>query len=345
MNAFNYSIIIPHKNAPNLLQRCLDSIPQRSDLQIIVVDDNSDESEVDFGNFPGCNRANVELYFTKEGGGAGYARNVGLSHACGTWLLFADADDYFNYCINDILDEYAAVDADLIFFNANSVDSQTYVQQSKSKHLNQYISLWNSDSHVAELYLRYIFGEPWCKMVRRNLLTNNGILFDETRVHNDTKFSYLVGYYAKKIQVDSRALYTYTVRSGSISALPNQKWKFYVRIDVFGQKDLFFLNHDVPIHDDRHFKALYSFLRVKDFEGFKCAYHKLVEMGFDKRYIDKSLALCLAKNSVLSLTYCICFVPLQSVKLYALFYLFFYSIPQYIKLHVLGLHNKNIECR
>lgn len=74
------------------------------------------------------------------------------------------------------------------------------MQQSKSKHLNQYISLWNSDSHVAELYLRYIFGEPWCKMVRRNLLTNNGILFDETRVHNDTKFSYLVGYYAKKFK-------------------------------------------------------------------------------------------------------------------------------------------------
>ena len=36
--------------------------------------------------------------------------------------------------------------------------------------------------------------------------------------------------------------------------------------------------------------------RVKDFEGFKCAYHKLVELGFDKRYIAKSLALCLAKK-------------------------------------------------
>ena len=37
----NYSIIIPHKNIPNLLQRCLDSIPNREDVQIIVVDDNS----------------------------------------------------------------------------------------------------------------------------------------------------------------------------------------------------------------------------------------------------------------------------------------------------------------
>ena len=42
----SYSIIIPHKNTPSLLQRCLDSIPQRSDIEIIIVDDNSDEQKV-----------------------------------------------------------------------------------------------------------------------------------------------------------------------------------------------------------------------------------------------------------------------------------------------------------
>ena len=62
----NYSIIIPHKNIPNLLQRCLDSIPNREDVQIIVVDDNSDPNIVDFDKFPGLNRSNVEVIFTKE---------------------------------------------------------------------------------------------------------------------------------------------------------------------------------------------------------------------------------------------------------------------------------------
>ena len=36
-----YSFVIPHKNSLDLLQRCLDSIPVRSDIEIIVVDDNS----------------------------------------------------------------------------------------------------------------------------------------------------------------------------------------------------------------------------------------------------------------------------------------------------------------
>ena len=38
----NYSFVIPHHNSPTLLNRCLDSIPQREDIEIIVVDDNSD---------------------------------------------------------------------------------------------------------------------------------------------------------------------------------------------------------------------------------------------------------------------------------------------------------------
>jgi hypothetical protein len=35
MNTIKYTVIIPHKNIPDLLQRCLDSIPRREDIQII----------------------------------------------------------------------------------------------------------------------------------------------------------------------------------------------------------------------------------------------------------------------------------------------------------------------
>ena len=95
MEEYNYTIIIPHKNISTLLQRCLNSIPERPDVQVIVVDDNSDPAVVDFENFPGKDRKNTEIYLTKEGKGAGYARNVGLRHAKGEWLLFADADDFY----------------------------------------------------------------------------------------------------------------------------------------------------------------------------------------------------------------------------------------------------------
>ena len=68
-----YSIIIPHKDIPCLLQRCLDSIPPRDDVQIIVADDDSSPDIVEFAHFPGRDRTDVEILFTKEGRGAGYA--------------------------------------------------------------------------------------------------------------------------------------------------------------------------------------------------------------------------------------------------------------------------------
>ena len=86
---YTYTIIIPHKNAPLLLQRCLDSIPFRDDIQIIVVDDDSSSDVVDFMDFPGSSREDVEIIFTKEGKGAGYAVIVAcfMLEASGCCLL------------------------------------------------------------------------------------------------------------------------------------------------------------------------------------------------------------------------------------------------------------------
>ena len=42
----NYSFIIPHKDIPDLLRRCVASIPQRDDIEIIIVDDASDSQVV-----------------------------------------------------------------------------------------------------------------------------------------------------------------------------------------------------------------------------------------------------------------------------------------------------------
>ena len=64
------SIIIPHYNTPSLLKRCIDSIPIREDIEVIIVDDNSDSNIVDFAHFPGHERTYTKVIFTKKGKGA-----------------------------------------------------------------------------------------------------------------------------------------------------------------------------------------------------------------------------------------------------------------------------------
>ena len=125
MNEIAFSFIIPHKNTPDLLQKCLDSIPRRDDVQIIVVDDNSDPEKVDFDHFPGLEDSMVEVVFDKKGGGCAYATNIALDHAVGKWVVRADADDFFCPDIAVAMDENR--DAQFVFAKLEAFgDNETF---------------------------------------------------------------------------------------------------------------------------------------------------------------------------------------------------------------------------
>lgn len=206
-----FSIIIPHKNIPGLLQRCIDSIPVRNDIQIIVVDDNSNPEIVDFDNFPGNNNSCVEIYLTKDGKGAGYARNIGLSHAKGKWILFADADDFFTEHAFETFYSYNDDITDIIYFNTLTVDSDTLeILPNRLCGLEKWIR--NKDING----LKYRSTVPWGKMINRSFIQNNNITFHELPVANDIWFSCQVGYNAKNIQISSVRAYCSTVRKGSL---------------------------------------------------------------------------------------------------------------------------------
>ncbi|KAA6321958.1 PGL/p-HBAD biosynthesis glycosyltransferase [termite gut metagenome] len=266
----NYSIIIPHKNIPDLLQRCLNSIPRREDIQIIVVDDNSDSNIVDFEHFPGMSEPCVEVVFTKEGKGAGYARNVGLSKAKGIWLLFADADDFYNDCLLEAIDTYKYSEFDLIFFNADSVYSNNQSQHISHPHadgLNFFISKYTSAPVFCMDSLRFYFGPPWCKMIKAKLIKNNSIYFDEVSVHNDTMFSLKIGFLSKKQYVSKYSIYTTTLRKDSITFQKDTKKRLLIKTYVSISYD----NYMRKIIKKRSFRLanrLFSYIRNKEYFSF-----------------------------------------------------------------------------
>ena len=164
MENINYTFIIPHKNIPDLLQRCLNSIPRREDIQIIVVDDNSDPEKVDFEHFPGVGEPCVEVYFTKEGKGAGYARNVGLKHIKGRWLLFADADDYFLPNLLLVLDKHLLDVVDIIYFEVESRFSNTNERANRNEFFNSLLSNIDINNKYSIGQLKYKHVVPWGKL-------------------------------------------------------------------------------------------------------------------------------------------------------------------------------------
>jgi glycosyltransferase involved in cell wall biosynthesis len=266
----NYTFIIPHRNIPLLLERCLWSIPQRNDIQIIVIDDKSDTNLCELQNIITKTQYRVDYIRSSNNLGGGNARNLGLEKAKGKWIIFADADDFFNYCITDILDQYKDSLADIIYFKGNSVDTDTYITTYRADHLNKWIDLHKKHPNKSNLYLRYYFGEPWCKIIRKSLIDQYKIRFDETPIHNDTTFSYLIGFHAKTIAVDDRALYCVTTRKNSVSVSINPQ-KELIRIDVFSRAESFFRQNKIPLSMSWHYSQAISFLLRGDIKSFKKA--------------------------------------------------------------------------
>lgn len=202
----NYTFIIPHRNTPELLKRCIDSIPKRDDVEVIIVDDNSDPNIVDFEQFPGKGIENFICIFDKEGRGAGHARNIGLAKAKGTWLVFADADDYFTDNITAILDKYQNSNVDMVLLNAKSVDENGKIS---SLALNRYVLNYSHKRLYSLDVLKYGVWSPWSRMVKRHIAVEKDIKFEEVPVGNDTMFVLNTTKNCKSFEVEGSIVYMY----------------------------------------------------------------------------------------------------------------------------------------
>ena len=233
---YNYTIIIPYRDKYDLLQKAVDSIPERKDIQIIIIDNSNIALAVD--KVPRKQTATVLFLTSDPTMGAGRARNEGLKHVEGRWLLFLDADDYFTSNAFAAFDLYLQSEYDIIFFDADSIQLASGSRSNRHKTIHQlintYIKTGNEDP------LRYQFINPIGKMMKTDFVINNGIIFDEIPVSNDAWFSVMAGHAAKKITADVSIVYMITSGEKGSSLTQNRtrenwftRFKVMVRINQF----------------------------------------------------------------------------------------------------------------
>ncbi len=207
------SVVIPFRDSIGQLDNAVSSIPDREDIQIIIIDNNKEPLSLEL--LP--SKENAVVVYTKSDPckGAGCARNEGLKHIKGQYVLFLDSDDYFIDGAFDEFDKYTTKNYDIVFFMADSVKLSTGEKSNRhktiEKNIHSYLETGNED------FLRYRFANPVCKLFRTSLIIDNDIKFEEVKVSNDVMFSLRTGYKAKEITASPVAVYMITEAEKGVS--------------------------------------------------------------------------------------------------------------------------------
>ncbi|MDR1386940.1 MAG: glycosyltransferase family 2 protein [Propionibacteriaceae bacterium] len=211
-DAILYSIIIPTHNSSRYVRRLLDSIPKHyPDLEVIVIDDHSDPHEFDL----------LQTYFNEAGfahgllehntgvNSAGAARNLGIQHSSGRWLIFADSDDIFTPAISLAMSRYENSEWDTILFPPKA---------SPNEPDDRFIaSLQKLSVERRSQELGYIMASPWSRFIRRDIVLEHGIHFSETMHLNDYLFAVQTFFFSRSYKLDPMPVYEVSIRPGSLS--------------------------------------------------------------------------------------------------------------------------------
>jgi glycosyltransferase involved in cell wall biosynthesis len=202
---------------------------------------------------------NVVLLYSGIAKGAGHARNVGLEHASGKWLLFLDADDFYLPKAFEEIDHWKETSYDMVYFKSTSMDLETGSKGQRHRPNNCLVdNFLNGKAHGDE-YLRYSYLEPWGKLFRAEMILANGIFFEELCCSVDVKFSLLASHQARKINASCKAVYSINHHTSNISRLTDfehKKINFLVNV----QRVLFLKYIGVHHYHTRFFSLLIGIL-------------------------------------------------------------------------------------
>ena len=122
------SIVVPVYKSEKYIKECLDSLLNQSysDLEIICVNDGSTDDSLSVLESYASADTRIKLYTKQnEGKGAASARNLGLSHATGTYVMFLDSDDFFESdMIESLVSRAEEFSLDLVVCSADRYDDK-----------------------------------------------------------------------------------------------------------------------------------------------------------------------------------------------------------------------------
>lgn len=211
------SIIVPVYNVEQYLERCVDSLIAQdldaTDYEIIMVNDGSTDNSQTVAEGLVQKYPNVSLYNQKNLGLSG-ARNTGMLHAQGKYIMFVDSDDYLECnCLKKLIDTCENFDLDVCHYYLTVQNKKGSFSRSKP-NLLQFERIYTGKEVLQNGLL---IGSVCSNIYKTVLLQKYKLFFFIGITHEDVEFSMRLYSHVQKLMIVDMDVYYYSYNTQSIS--------------------------------------------------------------------------------------------------------------------------------
>jgi glycosyltransferase involved in cell wall biosynthesis len=260
------SIIVPIYNVEQYLDRCIQSILNQTyqNLEIILVDDGATDCSGAIADSYAAKDKRIKV-FHKENGGLSDARNYGLEHVTGDYILFIDSDDFI---VNIMCERLITVASSN---NADIVSCNYYIYRGDDDISIHTMSVQDDKRTFTGIdMLRYYLlkTEPfdlnvvWNKIFKLDLFNGvEPVRFPKGRVQEDNFTIFRLFLNANSIVTVNEPLYYYVQRAGSIMA--NFTRRFMIdTIESHMYMSDYLMNHCSSVKNELQLYLLNSYVEL-----------------------------------------------------------------------------------
>ena len=257
------SVIVPVYNGEKSIERCAGSILNQDypELELILVDDGSRDRSWEIIQAIAAADHRVKAIH-QENGGVSSARNRALAEASGTYVQFADVDDWLPMDATKMLvREMEAQSAELVvgdFYRVvdGNVSEKGSIEMGGALTLQQYANAMMLSP--ADLY----YGVLWNKLYRRDIIEQYSIRMDENISYSEDmifNLEYLL--HVKSVAILKAPVYYYQYTKGSlVDQSLNLSSTIKMKKSVIGYYNEFFRKtFDAPSYQER-LPVIYGYL-------------------------------------------------------------------------------------
>ncbi len=268
------SIVIPIYNGEKYIDSCMDSLLNQtySELELIMVNDGSKDGSAAMCDAYAKKDSRVKVHH-QENKGLSAARNAGIRQATGKYVIFFDVDDTVEKTViedNVTLAEQNGADVTMFCFWYYDVDTDRL----KPNGMDE-IFVGDAKEYFDKMLIptmdNEVFNAPWNKMIRRSLLEENGLYFDERYpIYEDIIFASQLFDIAEKIVINNQMYYKYFVRSSG-SLITRFYEKFYDSVSQFHQNAMRYCGkYENNSQQITRFNTLYTKLVITHMKQISC---------------------------------------------------------------------------